>query len=251
MEISKSKISLFSSLSTKKMRQKHRLFIVEGEKSVVDSIGSFDVVWICATTEWIGKHDKLIIQFEDKIYEVSESEMRKISSLHTAPEVLAILRLPEQNTEIEINQNELYLMLDGIQDPGNMGTIIRTADWFGINTIIASPTCVDIYNTKCIQSTMGSLARVNVVYKCLSEVIDSQPDMPVYGTLLTGKNIYHTKLGNNGFIIFGNEGNGISEELRGKITTPLLIPPYNPHSHAESLNVASAVAVTLSIFRNR
>ena len=138
-----------------------------------------------------------------------------------------------------------------IQDPGNLGTIMRTAHWFGIDRIYASRDTVDIFNPKTVQSTMGSLGRVEIVYCDLGELMDKNPDMPVYGTLLDGKNIYKATLGEHGFIIMGNEGKGISESLRKRITSPLLIPPYDYSNHSESLNVAIATAVTLSQFRSR
>ena len=140
-------------------------------------------------------------------------------------------------------------LLDGVQDPGNLGTIIRTADWFGIDTIFASSTTVDVFNPKTVQSTMGSLSRVNVFYTDLTALLASHRDMPSYGTFLNGKDTYKYKTENRGFLIMGNEGNGISDEVRKLVAHPLFIPPYNPDAHGESLNVAIATAIALSNFR--
>lgn len=250
MELSKNKENLFAQLSKKKMREKHSLFAVEGIKSVKDTIGLFEVEAIVAVADadipadW---HEKGLI------YEVSADKMAKISAFATPSDVMAIYRIPE-NRKSEIpapNKEELYLLLDEVQDPGNLGTIIRTAHWFGIKRIYCSQTTADLYNPKTIQSTMGSLGRVEVVHCDLEVLIEANPEMPVYGTLLNGKNIYDAKLDNHGFIIMGNEGRGISESLRRKVTSPLNIPPYDAADHSESLNVAIATAVTLSQFRSR
>lgn len=250
MELSKARQSIYSQLSKRKMRDRHNLFVVEGRKSVEDTIGVFkaeavitidcDLVpesWGCSGI----------------LYEVSRPVMEKISSLSTAPDVIAVYRIPEgfYDNVPDPCEGKLYLLLDGIQDPGNLGTIMRTAHWFGIDRIYASRDTVDIFNPKTIQSTMGSLGRVEIIYCDLAELVEKNPDMPVYGTLLDGENIYKATLGEHGFIIMGNEGKGISESLRKRITSPLLIPPYDYSNHSESLNVAIATAVTLSQFRSR
>lgn len=252
MELSKTKSAIYSSLSSKKMRQKHGLFLAEGEKCALDTLGAFDLETLIATDQWIARNNRIAAQYPDKISTASPSAINKITTLVSPPDVIAVFRLPDDDSTINIADDKLYLMLDGIQDPGNLGTVIRTADWFGIDTIIASKDTVDLYNPKVVQSTMGSLKRVRVLYANLESVISSNPEMPVYGMLLEGKNIYETKLdSSHGFIVMGNEGNGISDEVRKKITQPLLIPPYNPDSHPESLNVAIATAITLSLFRAR
>lgn len=251
MELSKSKQSIYSQLSKRKMRERYRLFIVEGYKSVGDIIGLFEIEAVIAVTGIIIPDNW---NCAGKIFEVSPSTIKKISSLSTPPDVIAIFHIPENNKEDNIpapDLNKLYLLLDGIQDPGNMGTILRTAHWFGIDRIYASKDTVDIYNPKTIQSTMGSLGKVEVIYCDLASLISSYPDIPVYGTLLAGENIYKATLKEHGFIIMGNEGNGISEELRALVSFPLLIPPYSGDNHPESLNVGIATAVTLSQFRSR
>ena len=148
--------------------------------------------------------------------------------------------------------SSLSLALDGIQDPGNLGTIIRIADWFGIQTIFCSEDTVDAWNPKVVQATMGSIARVNIYYMSLSALIDTLPaDYPVYGTLLDGDNIYTQPLTPHGLIVMGNEGNGISPEIRAKVNRRLLIPSYSQDDTAESLNVAIATAITCAEFRRR
>lgn len=249
MEISKTKAALYATLSSKKMRNRHGMFIVEGEKCVLDTLGAFDIVNILATPEWFGRHENIVSRYSDILLDTQSAVLAKISALSSPPEVMAVFRIPKDTVVPDLS-GRLVLVLDGIQDPGNLGTIIRTADWFGVDVILASTDTVDIYNPKTIQSTMGSLKRVKVYYTSLQDVLRQYPDMPVYGTLLNGENIFNAGLSDSGFIIMGNEGNGISEEIRKFVTHPLLIPPYRKDSHGESLNVAIATAITLSTFRN-
>lgn len=251
MEISKAKVSLYSSLSSKKMREKHGMFVVEGEKCVIDTLGAFELVNIIATPEWLTVHDLPEYVGPEWILESSPANMKRMSSLSTPSSVMSVFRLPEDKTaEMNINGN-LVLVLDGIQDPGNMGTIIRTADWFGFDRIFASKETVDLYNPKTIQATMGALRRVKVHYVDLLELFSKNPEMPVYGTLLDGTDLFKSSLGNVGFIVMGNEGRGLTPKVRERVTDPLLIPPYNVHSHCESLNVGAATAITLAAFRNK
>lgn len=248
--LSKTKTSLYSSLSSKKMREKHGLFLVEGEKSVSDLLGKFELeALICLDPECdtVRNHSD-----RNRIYLTDRNGMRKLSSLITPPTVAAVFRLPEGPEEpanLPEGEEALYLMLDGVQDPGNLGTIIRTAHWFGIRTIYASRDTADLYNPKTIQATMGSLGQVKVIYTDLEKLTRLYPSMPVYGLLLDGRNINESGLGNRGFIVMGNEGNGISCAMRERVTVPLLIPPYNPDYHGESLNVSIATAITLAAFR--
>lgn len=250
MELSKARLSIYSQLSKRKMRDRHNLFIVEGRKSVEDTIGVFKAEAVVTTDRNLVPESWGCARI---LHEVPRSVMEKISSLSTASDIVAVYRIPDgfYDKVPAPCKNKLYLLLDGIQDPGNLGTIMRAAHWFGIGRIYASRDTVDIYNPKTIQATMGSLGRVEIVYCDLAGLIDENPEMPVYGTLLDGENIYEATLEGHGFIIMGNEGNGISESLRTRITTPLLIPPYDCSNHPESLNVAIATAVTLSQFRSR
>ena len=247
MELSKSKLQLFSSLSSAKMRRKHRLFIVEGEKGVADCLASY----LPSALVVLKGADVSLPPCQAPVMEASEQEMRKISNLTTPPTLIGVFHLPEEEERMEpLDPDRLYLMLDGVQDPGNLGTIIRTCHWFGVFTIIASRDTVDVFNPKVVQATMGSLGHVRVVYADLARVIGENPAMPVYGTLLEGENIFHADLSVGGLIIMGNEGNGISAPIRQLITRPLNIPPATP-DHGESLNVAIATAITLSQFRAR
>lgn len=253
MEISKTKTSLIASLQTKKMRTRHGLFVVEGEKSVRDTLGAFELADIVATDRWIAANAGSLGAFAEGILSATESAMRKISSLSTPPEVIAVYRIPQSsdNKDIFLEKEKLYLFLDGIQDPGNLGTIIRTADWFGFDTIYASNDTVDVFNPKTIQSTMGSLRRVKVVYTDLASLIERSEVTDVYGTMLDGDDIFATSHADRGVIIMGNEGNGLSERIRGLVSKPLLIPPYYSDNHAESLNVAVATGIVLAHFRNK
>lgn len=249
MELSKRKEAIYSSLSRGKMRERHGLFMVEGLKGVSDTLGRFDVEALVRLED--ADISSLAVPAGVVVYDVREPVMKKISGLSTPSEILGIYRIPEDSGDLSVDKNNLYIMLDGIQDPGNLGTIIRTAHWFGIRKIFASRDTVDVYNPKTIQSTMGSLGRVDVCYCRLEEVLDANPEMPVYGTLLEGENIYKATLGQSGFIIMGNEGKGVSPALREKLTHSLLIPPYDRDDHSESLNVAMATGIVLSQFRMR
>lgn len=248
MELSKSKFSVFASLGSAKMRRKHGLFTAEGEKCVSDTFNSFFAVAIICTNGYMpgfGTNNT-------PIYHVSESDMKRISNLSTPSSIMAVYRLPDNDFEISNFDNivdDLYLCLDGVQDPGNLGTIIRTCHWFGIKRIFASKDTVDIYNPKTVQSTMGSLAKVKITYCDLNKLFDCNRNMPVFGLLLDGKNLFKSELDKKGFIVMGNEGKGISPELRTRITSALLIPPAG-EDHSESLNVAIATAITIAAFKN-
>lgn len=247
MEISKTKISLLSSLQTKKMREKYKLFIAEGEKCVRDTLGAFPLEYLVATQSWLERSED--IPRDAIVMTASERAMEKISSFSNPPEVLAVFRMPDNDNEIPILNEGLYLLLDGIQDPGNLGTIVRTADWFGFHTIYASYSTVSIYNPKAVQGTMGSLKRVKVIYTDLVSLLEHSCVENVYGTLLDGKDIFKTELSRNGVIIMGNEGKGLSEEIRRFVNHPLFIPPWSAFDHGESLNVSIAAAITMAQFR--
>ena len=185
---------------------------------------------------------------------VTDDELRKLSFLQHPQEVLALFEIPSPGSlpfREGLGVGSLSLALDGIQDPGNLGTIIRIADWFGISTIYCSEDTADAYNPKVVQATMGSLAHINIVY-CDLVALLQQYDGPIYGTLLDGNDIYQQELSEKGIIVMGNEGNGISQRVRPLITHKLLIPNFNKNSEtAESLNVAIATAITCSEFRRR
>lgn len=247
--ISKNKIKYIRSLELKKNRNKERKFVAEGFKVVDDLLALQPADLIVATGEWLrGKH----FRAETEVIEVTDEELKKVSFLQHPQQVLAVFRQANSGN-YSINTSELSLALDGVQDPGNLGTIIRIADWFGIENIYCSPETADVYNPKVVQATMGSIARVKVLYGDLMALFASLPaDVPVYGTLLDGEDIYAQQLDNRGFIVMGNEGKGISPELTQRVNRRLLIPNFPPERPtADSLNVAIATAITCSEFRRQ
>jgi len=251
--IGKNTIKWVHSLEMKKNRRNEGLFVAEGPKVVGDLMSRYRPHQIFATNEWLSSASHSILPAEVTPMEVSDDELRRLSFLQHPQQVLAVFRLPDEaNLEKTVPLDKLTLMLDGVQDPGNLGTIIRIADWFGIDAVICSPETADAYNPKVVQATMGSLGRVNVIYAPLRPLLTSLPDdMPIYGTLLDGKDIYKSELSSNGIIIMGNEGNGISADIRQLVTRPLLIPRFRQGESAESLNVAVATAITCSEFCRR
>lgn len=245
--ISKNKIKYIRSLELKKNRNKEGKFVAEGFKVVDDLLALQPADLIVATQEWLhGKH----FAAQTEVIEVTEEELKKVSFLQHPQQVLAVFKQATSG-DYSINTNELNLALDGVQDPGNLGTIIRIADWFGISHIYCSQDTADVYNPKVVQATMGSIARVKVEYGDLLGLVESLPaDVPVYGTLLDGDNIYQQTLENRGLIVMGNEGKGISPALAKKVNHKLLIPNFpEGRATADSLNVAIATAITCSEFR--
>ena len=245
--ISKNKIKYIRSLELKKNRNKEGKFVAEGFKVVDDLLALQLADLIVATGEWLrGKH----FGAETEVIEVTDEELKKVSFLQHPQQVLAVFK-QAQDGDFSINTSELNLALDGVQDPGNLGTIIRIADWFGITHIYCSQDTADVYNPKVVQATMGSIARVKVEYGNLLGLVESLPaDVPVYGTLLDGDNIYQQTLENRGLIVMGNEGKGISPALAKKVNHRLLIPNFpEGRATADSLNVAIATAITCSEFR--
>lgn len=245
--LSKAKIKYIRSLEQKKNRQQERVFVAEGSKVVGDLLKIAPARLLVHTSAWKGCD----YAYTERI-EVAEEELRKISFLQHPQDVLAVFPIFDKAASC-IPDTGLAIALDGIQDPGNLGTIIRIADWFGISQIYCSRDTADVYNPKVIQATMGSIARVQVSYADLDELIDSCPDeYPVYGTFLDGSNIYEEPLSEKGLIVMGNEGNGISSGIRKRINHRLLIPNYpKGRETADSLNVAIATAIVCNEFRRR
>jgi len=230
----------------KKYRKREGVHVAEGPKVVGDLLRRYQPVAIYATEEWIKMHGS------EGVMEISDDELRRISFLQHPQQVLALFPIPEKVISNEVVSDKLVLALDGVQDPGNLGTIIRIADWFGIDTIYCSEDTADAYNPKVVQATMGSIARVNIIYIDLLTLINNLPSsFPIYGTLLDGEDIYQQPLSHEGLIVMGNEGNGISEAIRQKVNHKLLIPSFCEGDTAESLNVAIATAITCSEFRRR
>ena len=238
--VSKNQIKLITSLQQKKYRFSHQLFFAEGIKVIQELVESnFELVHLYTTQN----------DFEqvstDKRTLIAESDLKKITALATPNSCLAVFKIP---AEKKIGESGLILALDSIRDPGNLGTILRLCDWFGIDQLICSKETVDIYNPKVVQATMGSIARVNVNYVDLENFI-GQTQLPVFGTFMDGDNIYKTGLPQEGIIIMGNEANGISPEIEKLIQNRLTIPRFGTLQKTESLNVATATAIVLSEFR--
>ncbi|MDO4715751.1 MAG: RNA methyltransferase [Bacteroidales bacterium] len=249
--ISKNQIKIIRSLKNKKSRIEHQCFVVEGTKSVLELIAVFQVEELYCTTQWLNKHrDILPPQHTPQV--ISVREMEQISFQKTPQEVLAVCHLPEAHSECQLSNDTLYLALDGVQDPGNVGTIVRLADWFGIKRIYASTDVADVFAPKCVQATMGSLARVEVIYTDLAQLFATHKHIPIYGTHLEGTNLYETEFSARGVIVMGSEGQGISRKIEPYLTQRLLIPHYSQTPEkAESLNVAIAAAIVCAEFRRR
>ena len=249
MALSKNRIKYIRSLELKKNRKADKVFLAEGPKLVGDLLGHFRCRFLIATAEWLSAHKHLSVE---DITEVSEEELSRASLLKTPQQVLAVFEQPEEAMDASVIGRSLCLALDDVQDPGNLGTIIRLADWFGIEHIFCSPNTVDVYNPKTVQATMGALARVKVHYCSLPQLIESLADIPVYGTFLSGNIIYAESLSAHGLIVMGNEGKGVSPEVEKLINKKLYIPNYpQERETSESLNVAIATAVVCSEFRRR
>lgn len=240
--LSKSQIRFITSLQLKKFRKEHGVFVVEGAKSVQEFIQSdYEVIQVYYTADTFTKMDK--IPQSIKLNEVNGDELKKISGLKTPQGILAVVRIPGNRAdELQRFSGRFTLVLDEVQDPGNLGTIIRTADWFGFTELVCSPGSVDVYNPKTVQATMGSLSRVNVQYTDLPELF-RRTGLPVFGALLDGESIYNCDFGQEGFIVLGNEGNGISSGVLPLISRPVTIPRVG---NTESLNVAISAALFCS-----
>jgi TrmH family RNA methyltransferase len=246
--LTKNQIKFIRSLEHKKFRSESGCFLAEGNKLVADILPFFNCELLVARTSWLAtqgdvKAGELVL--------AEEKDIERASLLRTPQDVIAVFRQPQLQVDKKLLQNELSLALDGVQDPGNLGTIIRLADWFGIKNIICSPDSADVFNPKTVQATMGAIARVKIFYTDLP-VFVQKIDAPVYGTFLEGKNIYTETLTDNGLIIMGSEGQGIGPDLEKHITRKLHIPSFSVGSQrSESLNVAVAAAVVCSEFRRR
>lgn len=244
--LSKVKAKEFKSLASKKERELKGLFLAEGDKCVKDMLEAFSPEALIVTSKWVEDNEELAEKYQDRVLITDKRGIEIISSLKSLPEVIAVFRKPEEQPGIpQLDDNKLYLLLDEIQDPGNLGTIIRTCDWFGVYDIYASPDTADVFGPKVVQSTMGSLSRVRVHYIDLKDLINRNKNLRLYGTLLEGTSYEEVKL-ESGMLLMGNEGRGISDDLKILIDTGITIPPANKISHPDSLNVAIATAVVLS-----
>jgi len=237
--LSKLQIRTITSLQHKKFRREHGLFVVEGVKSVSEFLQSdYTIQQLFYTSQAAAKLTKIPQNIKSET--ISEAELKRISSLKAPQGVLALVRIPSHPPLTEaLLRGAFHLVLDDIQDPGNLGTIIRTAEWFGLKRIVCSPGSVDAYNPKVVQASMGSLARMQVYYTDLEDFLTESP-VPVFGAVLDGISIYGIDFGNEGLIVLGNEGNGISEAVSPLIDHPVTIPRIG---QAESLNVAVSAAI--------
>ena len=245
--MTKAEIQFVRSLADKRTRDSEHLFVAEGFK-LVDEIrnSKLNIRTIYTTRDDITGRD---------VVRIEKREMERISQLSTATEILAIVEQPRYTLSLDSLKRKLTLALDGVQNPGNMGTIIRLADWFGVENIICSRECADLYNPKVVQATMGALLSVKLHYvDNLSALLNKARDggMAIYGTLLDGNNIYHETLSREGIIVMGNEGRGLSDECRNTLSHKLFIPPYPADvPTSESLNVAMATGIILAEFRRK
>ncbi len=242
----KSEIQLVRSLADKRARTEYGLFLAEGDKLITE----------LADSELnVKKIYSLEGHFQGENVEwVAPSEMSRISQLKSANSSVAVVEIPRYSLDIESLKDELTLVLDGVQNPGNLGTIIRLADWFGIKNIICSPTSADCYNPKVVQATMGAILRVKTFYCDLVEFLGEAQslDIPIYGTLLDGENIYNANLSKSGIIVMGSEGQGVSPEVQALLSHRLLIPPFPAdRAGSESLNVSVATSIICTEFRRR
>ncbi len=240
--VSKNQIKLITSLQQKKYRNEHKLFLAEGVKVIQELLQSNFVLQHLYETESLFAD----VNSNNKT-QISSSELKKISALTTPNNCLAIFKIPNQQP---VQQKGLQVALDDIRDPGNLGTILRLCDWFGIEQLLCSNETVDIYNPKVIQATMGSISRVQTNYVDLKTFLKTT-SLPVFGTFMDGNSIYKENLPQNGIIIFGNEANGISDEIEKMIQFRISIPRFGSLQKTESLNVATATAIVLSEFRRK
>ncbi|WP_242918910.1 TrmH family RNA methyltransferase [Pontibacter liquoris] len=244
--LSKAVVKYIKSLQVKKYRNQHQAFVVEGAKSVLELLrADFQLEYLFVTEDFYAAHARQLDQgFPFEI--VTEAELVRAGSYASNNAALAVARM-RQLPPLAVQPEELVLALDDIRDPGNMGTIIRIADWYGIRTVVCSEACADFYNPKVIAATMGSFTRVNVYFKDLANWLQQLgPDYSIYGASLAGENIHTMPLEPRGIVVMGNEANGIRPEVAQQVNRLLKIPAYG---QAESLNVATATAIIIDNFR--
>jgi len=239
--VSKSQIKLITSLAQKKYRYKNGLFVAEGFKTISELINSKFILNRLFTISADFGVDS------DKVQKLEEKKLKKISFLKTPQTALALFEIPEEKI---VQEESLTLALDGVRDPGNLGTIIRLCDWFGIKSLVCSSDSVDCFNPKVVQATMGSLARVNISYCDLKKYL-GKSDLPVYGAFMEGENIYKNETEEKAILVMGNEANGISAEIEALINKKISIPRFGELKETESLNVATATAILLSEFKRK
>ncbi|WP_422359792.1 TrmH family RNA methyltransferase [Reichenbachiella sp.] len=240
--ISNRESKFIKSLQLKKFRQLENQFVVEGAKNVLELLQSdLEVIRVFATNDFLSKYQERLSEYSEVLTEVKEADLKKVGSFTSNNAALALVKVPEQS---EMDSSQSILAFDRIKDPGNLGTVIRIADWYGFKQIVCSTESVDCYNPKVISATMGSFARVQVHYADLGEIL--QKSKHVYGTTLQGDNIHELKFQEPAVVVFGNESEGLADDLRQYLTQEVFIPGYGG---AESLNVAVSTAVFCDNFR--
>jgi len=240
MSISKNQLKLITSLSQKKYRQKHNLFIAEGVKVLNELLNStFEIETLFCTDDFEATIS------EEKVVRISETELKKVSTLKSPNKALGIFKIPKEKA---VQNSGLTIALDAINDPGNLGTIIRLCDWFGITQLVCSKDTVDCYNQKVVQASMGSLTRVSIHYTDLENYI-TKSNLDTFIADMDGENVYKTKLPKEGILIMGNEANGVSKEIKSLLQYKISIPRFGETQETESLNVATATAILLSEFK--
>ena len=255
--ISKNRLKYVRSLEMKKYRKAEGVFVAEGHKLVGDLLDVFECKYLAAISEWLSANAAWVDRQRRsgvEVDEVTDEELKRASFQETPQQVLAVFKQLTYEVDVnEVARKQLCLVLDDVQNPGNLGTIVRLADWFGIEHIFCSKGCADIYNPKTVQATMGGIARVRVHEADLPELLSRlDKDIPVYGTFLDGENMYGKELENRGLIVMGNEGKGVSKEVAAFVTERLYIPNYpEGRETSESLNVAIATAIVCAEFRRR
>lgn len=248
MILSKNVIKQIKSLEQKKYRKETGLFVAEGTKIVCDNIDTMQCEFIIATQEWFDSHPEIPADIEKCV--ATKSEIPKVSFLKTPQDVVGVFRMPVYDLNTTDLKDKLSLALDTVQDPGNLGTIIRIADWYGIENIVCSAASADCFSPKVVQASMGAISRIKVHYTDLPTFLNEFAGKNIFGTFLEGENIYKRSLPETGVIIMGNEGKGISAEVADFVTDKLYIPNYPQNREtSESLNVAVAAAIICSEFR--
>jgi len=249
--LSNNQQKLIAALQVKKYRQKYSKFVVEGEKMVGELLRQtrLPLVSIFGLERWAEEHAALLKPYLQIFNPITEAELKKISALTTPNQVLAIAELPDEAPNMGLWQTARCFYLDGIQDPGNLGTILRIADWFGLPAVFCSPDCVDAYSSKVVQASMGAIFRIHTQEIVLSALVAQVPALPVLGAVFGGENLFHTTLPSHGLLVIGNEGRGISPETAGLLTHRLTIPRH-PQGQAESLNAAVAAGILAATWRD-
>lgn len=247
MGLSRNKIKLIRSLKEKKIRDELQLFVAEGDKLVSELLGKNRCHFLAALPEWIDTHPGISAE---EVIVATKTELDRATFMKTPPPVIALFHQSNHDGEQLDLKDGISLALDGVQDPGNVGTIVRIADWFGIEQVICSGNTADIYNPKTVQATMGAIARVKVIYTDIVRLLQRHKQLPTYGTFLDGNNIYEEELPDVGIIVLGSEGRGISQEVEKRVSRRLYIPSFPlGRATSESLNVATAAAIICSEFR--